>query len=45
MKRPHAWNWDIKGGRNLCYKPSQQNQVHEHPWKEIERICEDFFLL
>jgi hypothetical protein len=41
MMHPHAWNWDTKGGRNLCYKHNQQNQVHEHPCKEMEKICED----
>jgi hypothetical protein len=34
MKHPHAWKWDRKGGRNLCYKHNQQNRVHEHPCKE-----------
>jgi hypothetical protein len=27
MKHPHAWNWDRKEGRNLCYKHNQQNQT------------------
>jgi hypothetical protein len=39
MKHPHAWNWDRKGDRNLCYKHNQQNQVNEHPCKEMEKIC------
>jgi hypothetical protein len=30
IKQAYAWNWDRKGSRNLCNKPSQQNQVHEH---------------
>jgi hypothetical protein len=25
MKHPQAWNWDSKGGRNLCYKHNQQS--------------------
>jgi hypothetical protein len=30
MEHAHAWGWDRKGGRNLCYKPRPQNQAHEH---------------
>jgi hypothetical protein len=41
MKHPHTWNWDSKGGTNLCYKHNQQNQVHEHPCKEMGKFCED----
>jgi hypothetical protein len=40
-KHVHAWNWDRKEGSNLCYKPSQQNQAHEHQCREVEKICED----
>jgi hypothetical protein len=25
----------------FCYRHNQQNQVQEHHWKEIEKICED----
>jgi hypothetical protein len=35
IEQTHAWNLDRKGGRNLCYKPSQQNQVNEHQCKEM----------
>jgi hypothetical protein len=35
IEHAHAWNYDRKGGRNLCYKPSQQNQVHEYKCKEM----------
>jgi hypothetical protein len=41
IEHAHAWNYGRKGGRNLCYKLSQQNQVHEHQCKEMEKICED----
>jgi hypothetical protein len=30
IEHAQAWNWDRKGGRNLCYKSSQQNQVYEY---------------
>jgi hypothetical protein len=38
MKYPHAWNWDRKGGRNMCYRHNQQNRVHEHPCKEMGKF-------
>jgi hypothetical protein len=41
IKHAHAWNWVKKGGRNLCHKPKQQNQVHEHQCNEMEKMCED----
>jgi hypothetical protein len=41
MKHTHAWNWDRKEDRNLCYKHNQQNQVHEHLCKEMGKNCED----
>jgi hypothetical protein len=34
IEHAHASNWDRKGGRNLCYKHNQQNQVHEHQCNE-----------
>jgi hypothetical protein len=36
MKHAHAFNYNREGGRNLCYKPSQQNQVNKHQCKEME---------
>jgi hypothetical protein len=36
IEHAHAWDYDRKGGRNLCYKPSQQNYVNEHQCKERE---------
>jgi hypothetical protein len=40
MKHPHAWNWDRKGVRNLCYKHNQLNQVHEDQCRiESDRSC------
>jgi hypothetical protein len=27
IEHAHEWNWDRKGGRNLCYKYNQQNHV------------------
>jgi hypothetical protein len=37
IKHEHAWNWERKEGRNLCYKHNRQNQVKEHHCKEMER--------
>jgi hypothetical protein len=36
IEHAHAWNKDRKEGRHLCYKPSQQNQVHKHQCEEME---------
>jgi hypothetical protein len=38
IKHTRAWNWDAKGGGNLCYKHNQQNQVQEHHCKEMEKF-------
>jgi hypothetical protein len=43
IKHTHAWNWDRKGGRNLCYKHNQQNHVHEHQYKEMKKRIEDMW--
>jgi hypothetical protein len=37
IEQARTWNWDRKGGRNLFYKPSQQNKEHEHQCKEMEK--------
>jgi hypothetical protein len=37
LEHAYASNYGRKGGRNLCYKPSQQNQVHEQQCKEMEK--------
>jgi hypothetical protein len=38
IKHSHVWNWDGRGGRNLCYKHNQQDKVHEH---QCNRIPDD----
>jgi hypothetical protein len=37
IEHSYEWNRDRKGGRNICYKPSQQNHAHDHQCKEIRK--------